>query len=66
MDSSVDGDGTPFCGGCNFKGDWEAGGLEVASFEGLVGREANAASRSFECWAQNRMYRSTILSKYCV
>lgn len=47
-DSSVDGGGTPFCAGFNFKGDREAGGLEVASFEELVGREPNAASRSFE------------------
>lgn len=49
VDSSADGGGTPFCAeGLNFKDDREAGGLEVASLEGLVGRDANAASRSLE------------------
>lgn len=66
VDSSVDGGGTPRCAGVDVEGRWAAGGLEVASFEALVGREASAASRSLEWWAQNRIYRSTILSKYSV
>lgn len=48
VDSSVDGGGMPLRAGSDFKGEREAGGLEVASLDELVGREAWAASRSFE------------------
>lgn len=48
VDSSVAGGGMPLRAGFDFKGDWRAGGLEVASFDELFGRDACAASRSFE------------------
>lgn len=66
VDSSAAGGGVPLClcAGFDFKVDWVAGGLEVASLDELVGREAWAASRSLEWSSQNRMYLPAILSKY--
>lgn len=46
VDSSVDGGGMRFSVEV-FGARWAAGGLEVASFERLKGRDASAASRSF-------------------
>lgn len=39
----------------------DAGGFLAASPEELIGRDEKAASRSFECTAQNCIYRATIL-----
>lgn len=64
MDSSADGEGTPLTAGLDFKDGAAAGGLEVASFEALIGREASAASKSSLWSAQNCRYRLVILSKY--
>jgi hypothetical protein len=64
VDNSADGGGTPFTAGLNFEVGPAAGGLEVASFEELIGSEASAASRSSLWSAQNCRYRLVILSKY--
>lgn len=48
VDSSDDGGGVPLSAGFRFEEGRAAGGFDVASFEALVGRDANAASRSLE------------------
>jgi hypothetical protein len=48
VDSSDEGGGTPLLAGLRVEYGRAAGGFEVASFEALVGSEANAASRSLE------------------
>lgn len=40
---------------------WETGGFLVESEEGVVGRDAIAASRFLSWWAQNARYRPTMV-----